>query len=151
MSAPTAPTPRPGGSGSSVPSAVVQTLSLVGGLLAVCTLAGVLMAAFFLPVVTATSGVARDGVNLFNSLPTELEVAPLNESSRIEAADGSLLATFYSENRIMVPLDQIDEDLQHAVISIEDRRFFQHNGVDGQGTMRALVTNATGGNMQGGS
>ena len=36
--------------------------------------------------------IAEDGVALFESYPSELEVQPLNEASRIEAADGSLLA-----------------------------------------------------------
>ena len=72
---------------------LTQAVTGVGGLLAVCLLAGVLLAAFFLPVVTAMSAAAKDGANLFNSLPSELDVAPLNEASRIEAADGSLLAT----------------------------------------------------------
>ena len=47
---------------------------------------GVLLAAFFLPVVSASSAVAEDGVALFESYPSELEVQPLNEASRIEAA-----------------------------------------------------------------
>src|SRR5699024_5249664 len=51
---------------------------------------GVLLAAFFLPAVSASSAVAEDGVALFESYPSELEVEPLNEASRIEAADGSL-------------------------------------------------------------
>ncbi|QEU11189.1 transglycosylase domain-containing protein [Dermabacter vaginalis] len=130
---------------------LTQAFTGVAGLLAVCALAGVLLAAFALPVVTAMSAAAKDGVNLFNSLPSELDVAPLNEASRIEAADGSLLATFYSENRIMVPLDKIDEDLQHAVIAVEDRRFYQHNGFDPQGTFRALASNLAGNSLQGGS
>ena len=141
-----------GRSNSNEPTTTLtQAVTGVGGLLAVCLLAGVLLAAFFLPVVTAMSAAAKDGANLFNSLPSELDVAPLNEASRIEAADGSLLATFYSENRVMVPLDKIDEDLQHAVVAVEDRRFYQHNGFDPQGTFRALVSNLSGKSLQGGS
>src|SRR5690625_1567086 len=90
----------------SLPVAVAQSLYLLLGMIAVSALGGVLLAAFFLPAVSASSAVAEDGVALFESYPSELEVEPLNEASRIEAADGSLLATFYTENRIMVPLDE---------------------------------------------
>ena len=138
-------------SGRSLPVALLQTLYLLLGMLAVSALAGVLLAAFFLPVVSAGSAVAEDGVDLFESYPSELEVDPLNEASRIEAADGSLLATFYTENRIMVPLEEIDENMQHAVIAVEDRRFYEHGGIDPKGMVRALASNAAGSATQGGS
>ena len=143
-------TPAPA-SGRSLPVALAQTVYLLLGLLAVSALAGVLMAAFFLPVVSAGSAAAQDGVELFESYPSELEVEPLNEASRIEAADGSLLATFYTENRIMVPLEEISEHMQHAVIAVEDRRFYEHGGIDPKGTLRAFLSNAAGGATQGGS
>lgn len=134
-----------------LPGAAAQTLMLLIGMLAVCGLAGVLMAAFFLPAVALSSQAAEGGVELFESYPDELKVQPLNESSRIEAADGSLLATFYTENRIMVPLDQISPHMQHAVIAVEDKRFYEHGAVDPQGTLRALVSNSVGSSTQGGS
>ena len=143
-------TPAPA-SGRSLPVALLQTVYLLLGLLAVSALAGVLLAAFFLPLVSASSAVAKDGVDLFDSYPSELEVEPLNEASRIEAADGSLLATFYTENRIMVPLEEISPHMQHAVIAIEDRRFHEHGGIDPKGMLRAFASNAAGGATQGGS
>lgn len=142
---------RPPGA-RSLPTSLAQVVYLLLGLLAVSGLAGVLMAAFFLPAVSVASSAAEDGATLFDSYPTELKVAPLNEASRIEAADGTLLATFYSENRIMKPLDQISPNIQKAVISVEDRRFFEHGGVDMRGMARAFVNNAMGsGGTQGGS
>lgn len=143
--------PTDGGAARSLPGAATQTLVLLGGLLAVCGLAGVLMAAFFLPSVALMSSAAEGGVELFDSYPAELKVQPLNESSRIEAADGSLLATFYTENRIMVPLDKISPHMHHAVIAVEDKRFYEHGAVDVQGTLRALVSNSVGSSTQGGS
>ncbi|HJC69418.1 MAG TPA: transglycosylase domain-containing protein, partial [Candidatus Brachybacterium intestinipullorum] len=126
-------------SGRSLPVALAQTVYLLLGLLAVSALAGVLLAAFFLPAVSASSAVAKDGVDLFESYPSELEVEPLNEASRIEASDGSLLATFYTENRIMVPIEEISPHMQHAVIAVEDRRFYEHGGVDPKGLVRAFA------------
>ncbi|MFC7464489.1 transglycosylase domain-containing protein [Brachybacterium sp. GCM10030252] len=146
-----ASTPSSSGSGRSLPVALAQSLYLLLGMIAVSALGGVLLAAFFFPAVSATSAIAEDGVELFESYPTELEVEPLNEASRIEAADGSLLATFYTENRIMVPLEEISPHMQHAVIAVEDRRFYEHGGVDPKGLVRAFASNAAGGATQGGS
>jgi len=51
-----------------------------------------------------------------------------------------------------VPLDQFPDNLIKAVLATEDRRFYEHFGIDIGGTMRALVTNArAGGVVQGGS
>lgn len=136
----------------SLPAALAQTIYLLLGMLAVSGVAGVLMAAFFVPAVSVTSSVAEDGVALFESYPTELKTAPLNEASRIEAADGTLLATFYSENRVMVPLEEISEHMQNAVVAVEDRRFYEHGGVDMRGMARAFASNSVGsGGTQGGS
>ena len=48
-----------------------------------------------------------------------------------------------TSNRILVKLDQIPEDLQHAFVAIEDSRFYKHNGVDIQGIIRAFVVGIT--------
>src|ERR1700722_2642520 len=51
-----------------------------------------------------------------------------------------------------VPLDEMPDDLIKATLATEDRRFYQHFGIDFTGTFRALVTNAqAGGVVQGGS
>ena len=57
-------------------------------------------------------------------------------------ASGATIATFYDQNRVYVPLSSISDYLQVAVISMEDRRFYQHQGVDWRGTVRALLRNA---------
>lgn len=51
------------------------------------------------------------------------------------------------ENRIYVKLDQIPKHLQQAVIAIEDERFYEHNGIDLLGIMRAIVTNLKAGRI----
>ena len=75
------------------------------------------------------------------------------QSSKIYAADGSLLYTAHGEqNRVEVPLTRIPLLLQHAVIAIEDERFYDHAGVDLQAVFRALRSNAEEGTVtQGGS
>ena len=58
---------------------------------------------------------------------------------------------FANENRIWVESDQIPDYLKKATVAIEDKRFYTHHGVDWWGTLRAIVSTMTGGDVQGGS
>jgi penicillin-binding protein 1A len=87
--------------------------------------------------------------------PPEIDVAPpaTAESSKIYAADGSLLTTLHAEeNRENVALDDLPRHLHDAVLAIEDARFFEHKGVDVKAVLRAAVTNTAEGDVvEGGS
>lgn len=50
---------------------------------------------------------------------------------------------------MLIKLDRVPKTLIEALISTEDRNFYQHHGVSLRGTARALVSNATGGKRQG--
>jgi len=66
--------------------------------------------------------------------------------------DGKLIAEFGEERRTPIKLNQIPKDLIHAVLATEDRRFFEHPGVDFRGLMRAAVNLLTSSSIkQGGS
>ncbi|MGO9133024.1 MAG: transglycosylase domain-containing protein [Methylovirgula sp.] len=70
----------------------------------------------------------------------------------ILAEDGTLLANRGDTGGAAVHLDELPGYLPKAFIAIEDRRFYEHWGIDPLGIARALVSNVTGrGNMQGGS
>ncbi len=72
--------------------------------------------------------------------------------SKILAADGSLLSTFFFENRESVRLGEVPDNLKNAVIAIEDNRFYEHGGVDFRSISRAFVANVKkGGVVEGGS
>src|SRR5450759_5150070 len=107
--------------------------------------------ALAMPFVASAGGVANSSTQFFDQLPSQLARNTLSQQSRIFAADGSLLATFYWENRIVVPLDQIAKPIQQAVIATEDKRFYEHGGIDPQGLVRAAVKNATTSDVQGAS
>ena len=67
------------------------------------------------------------------------EIDPI-ESTKIFSADGYELATIYmDEHREYVPLSRMPEHLRNATIATEDKRFYDHNGVDFRGIGRALV------------
>ena len=64
-----------------------------------------------------------------------------NLSSRIYSADGLLLKSFYSEERIFIPEGRIPENIKLAFLSSEDKNFYRHYGVDVIAILRALITN----------
>lgn len=61
------------------------------------------------------------------------------------------MAWLYTQRRFDVPSDQISEPMKQAIVSIEDHRFYEHDGVDWQGTIRAMVTNLFSGSVQQGA
>jgi penicillin-binding protein 1A len=70
----------------------------------------------------------------------------------VYADDGTPIAEYYIERRIVVPLQQIPQTLLHAFVAAEDSRFFEHEGIDFFGIIRALWKNIkAGGIVQGGS
>ena len=74
------------------------------------------------------------------------------ESTRVRAWDGTDLAELASERREILPLEAFPKTLLQAFVAIEDRRFYEHSGLDYRGMMRALVANLRAGHVvQGGS
>ena len=115
-------------------------------------LAGLLLAAVAFPVVGGVGLTAKAGADEFLVLPEELEAQPLPQRTRILAADDSQLAVLYTQNRVLAPLKNVPDLTRKAVIATEDARFYDHNGVDLKGTLRAAVENAQArGVSQGGS
>ena len=68
--------------------------------------------------------------------------------ARVLAADGSLITSFYTDDRTPVPSDRIADVMKQALVDIEDSRFYQHHGLDVEGTLRAAVTNVAAGSVQ---
>lgn len=130
---------------------MARVTSLLGAFVAIAVLMGVLAAGLMLPVVGAAGTAAREGVGAFDELPGELEQRPLAQRSRIVASDGTLLSTPADENRILVGLDEIAPVMRDAQMAIEDERFYDHGGLDTRALGRALVSNATSDEVQGGS
>lgn len=135
-------------------SPVIETASTLGrilGFLGVSALCGVLAAGLLVPMAAATGVTASTSIEFFDDLPTELEVGPLSQPSRVLAVDGTQLASIYAENRKPVALDEVSDVMEEAIIAIEDSRFYEHGGVDVQGIARAAVNNLTSGARQGAS
>lgn len=131
---------------------VFQLLALVGTFAALSVIGGLLLGALAAPFALGTSTVTKSGAQLFEDLPSDFEAGKLSEASYIYANDGkTLLATYYWENRIVVDLEDISDNLKHAVIATEDKRFYEHGAVDLVGIPRALVNNLGSSGTQGAS
>lgn len=70
---------------------------------------------------------------------------------RVYSADGYLISEFGEERRAFIKIDKVPKNLKDAVLAIEDRRFYQHNGIDTTGVMRAIKNNLTGKSHEGAS
>ena len=115
-------------------------------------LAGVLSAGMLVPWVVGPGLMARSSADLLSPLPGGLGDETPAGNTAVLAADGSLITWFYRHNRTPVAADQISPVMKQALVDIEDSRFYEHHGVDLEGTTRALVRNLAAGEvMEGGS
>lgn len=129
----------------------VQAGGLLAAFVGVSVVGGLLASGMIMPAVASTSALTNASVGLFDELPGALEPQPLSEKSTILAADGTKLAEVYEQNRIVVPLAEISLPMQRAVIDTEDKRFYDHGGVDLHGMARALIKNAVSDEVEGAS
>jgi membrane peptidoglycan carboxypeptidase len=125
--------------------------ALIGTMVGLAGLAGLLVAMTLIPATALVANTANRVSNDVIDLPLTLEDLPSAQTSRLLASNGDLIAYFYSENRQDVPLADISPNMQDALLSIEDARFYEHGALDLKGTLRALVNNASEGQTQGGS
>ena len=113
-------------------------------------LAGALVAGLLLPWLAGPGLAARSSVDLLT--PLEGADAQLAGNTAILASDGSLITYFYRNNRVPVRSDRIAPVMKQAIVDIEDSRFYEHNGLDVEGTLRALFRNLRAGTvLEGGS
>ena len=101
-----------------------------------------LVCVFAVMVIGACSGV---GVirGIIASAPTidDIVATPTGFLSTVLDANGNQTATLVASgsNRRAVTIDEIPKNLQHAFVAIEDERFYEHNGIDVTGIIRAGV------------
>lgn len=127
----------------------VKRLSYLGRALATVLLGSVALALALALVPRAGRSLADAGTPL-----GEIDVAVTAPPARSIVYDryGGVMGSFALEDRQPVPLAQVPPVLIDAVLAIEDRRFYEHNGVDWTGTARALFKNVGAGEIaQGGS
>ena len=116
---------------------------VVGTVLFCMLAAGVALAKLALPF---TDSAARHADKLALLASTRSDV---DARSKIYSADGRLLAILHGEeNREPVSLQRMPMFIRQAVVAIEDKRFYSHDGVDISALGRALIVNAAGGQIE---
>jgi membrane peptidoglycan carboxypeptidase len=122
------------------PATGITILKLAGA----CLLASVVVAGLMFP--------AAGGLGLMSNRASEVVA---NGSAQLVAGDvpavttmvdakGNTIAWLYSQRRFEVPSDKIANTMKLAIVSIEDKRFAEHNGVDWKGTLTGLAGYASG-------
>ena len=122
-----------------------SVLGGIVGLLGCCVAVALLLAAMITPGVAMTAA-ADNAISAFNELPDKIALGKLAQQNRIFAQrDGKpvQIATLYDQNRQEVSWNEVSPYLKEAAVAGEDRRFFEHGGVDLTAIFRAAMGNFT--------
>lgn len=84
---------------------------------------------------------------LFGSMPSfeDLENPDSNLATEVISSDGVTIGKFYNENRTSIKYKDLPKHLVDALVATEDERFYEHSGIDGRGTLRAVLSLGTSG------
>ncbi|MEP6981454.1 MAG: transglycosylase domain-containing protein [Nakamurella sp.] len=122
----------------------------LGRMAAGTLIAGFLVAVLMLPYAAAAGFGATEvasAVKQSDDVTLDLR-AP--ELTTVTDNAGTPIASIYTQNRSWVPLAQMSKYLTNGIVAIEDRRFYQHKGVDWRGTARAALGQISGSASSGG-
>lgn len=115
-------------------------------------IAGVVVAAVCYPLAVVGGLSVKAGADAIRSLPADLIIPPLAQTTYVYASDGkTLLTSFYDEDRKFTPLAKMSPYIQQAIVASEDSRFYEHHGVDIRGVARAFVANNNSGTVSQGA
>ncbi|QUH05714.1 penicillin-binding protein [Saccharopolyspora erythraea] len=121
-------------------------------LFGLCVLAGVLVAGLMFPVAGSLGVVSNRASDAVNNISAELMSQDPPLVTTVTDRAGAPIAYLFDQNRTPAAPDEIADTMKAAIIAIEDRRFYDHRGVDWAGTVRAALTNQMSGEIaQGGS
>jgi membrane peptidoglycan carboxypeptidase len=109
-----------------------------------CLLASVLVAAFLFPMVGGIGLVSNRASDVVANGSAQLVEGEVPAVSTMVDAKGNTIAWLYSQRRFEVTSDKIADTMKLAIVSIEDKRFAEHNGVDWKGTLTGLAGYASG-------
>lgn len=90
----------------------------------------ILLAAFFVSVF----------IGVFGPLPDKAELGKITneEASLVLSSDGTLIGKYFAENRTNIKWDELPQHLVDALIATEDKRFFEHDGIDSRSYFRVF-------------
>src|SRR5512135_2125036 len=103
-----------------------------------CLLAGVLTAALLFPFAGGVGLLSNRASDVVANGSAQLIEGDVPQVTTMVDAAGNPIAWLYSQRRFEVPTERIADTMKLAIVSIEDKRFAEHNGVDWQGTLTGL-------------
>ncbi len=133
-------------------------IGAIAGMLGLSALAGVLVTVMVTPALAVTGIAASNTIGIFEGLPEYIKINEQTQRNALYAsvsanpADGYVqVATVFAENREEVEWDAVSQYIKDATIAGEDRRFYEHSGVDMQSIIRAGLGNLTSGGIESGA
>jgi membrane peptidoglycan carboxypeptidase len=132
----------------SLNSKPLGVLSAIAGMVSLSVVAGVLVTALVTPALAVTSMTANSSIGVFEALPDYMEIGDLSQKNVLWGTSGGVAVPFaevYKQNREEVAWDQVSPLIKDALVAGEDRRFYEHGGVDVQSIIRAAIGNVSSG------
>jgi len=115
------------------------------GTLGFSALAGLLVTVMVAPALAVTGITANNTIGIFESLPEYMTIDNQHQQNEILAKNADNtdfhIASVYEQNREEVSLDQMSDNLKNAAVAGEDRRFYDHGGIDIPSVARAALGN----------
>ena len=137
------------------PKGIFQALATITGFGA---LAGVMVTAMISPALAVTSVGANSAIGVFDALPEFIELGEQAQKNTLWATVSSdpsegyvPFAEVYWQDREEIRLSEMSPHLAHAAVAGEDRRFYDHTGVDVNSVVRAALGNVFSGGIESGA
>ena len=108
-------------------------LGAFAGLVGVSAVAGILVTAMVAPALAVTSMTVNTSIGVFDSIPDYIELTALPQRNTLYAMKGGVATPFaqvFNQNREEVSWSNVSPFVKDAVVAAEDRRFYEHGGVD---------------------
>ena len=129
----------------SKPTSVVGALF---GFVGFSVLAGLLVTIGVTPAIAVAGMTASSSIGVFESIPEYIEIGKLQQRNVLYGKQNGQdvpFATLYAQNRVALKWEEVSPNLKNAVVAGEDRRFYEHGGVDLTSLVRAGVGSLAGG------
>ncbi|MEY2900733.1 MAG: hypothetical protein RL247_899, partial [Actinomycetota bacterium] len=133
-------------------------MQAIAGITGFGALAGVMVTAMLSPALAVASVGANSAIGVFDALPEFIELGQQAQKNTLYAqntadpADGyTAIAEVYWQDREEVALEDMSPYLIAAAVAGEDRRFYEHTGVDVNSVIRAALGNVFSGDIQSGA
>ncbi|MBP3089406.1 penicillin-binding protein [Corynebacterium sp. sy017] len=123
----------------------------IGEMLAATVGAGIVCALAISPVAAIGSVAVKETNETMQSKFEDLSTGSTPGVTTVTDKNGDPIAWLYDQRRFEVPSDAISQSMKDAIVSIEDRRFYEHKGVDIQGNLRAIAANVVAGGVEQGA